>query len=377
MNLLKFSNRGCLNRTGRRLGFETLESRRLTAITTSLNNGALNIQGDTAAEDIAIVGSATPGQVTVTGRNGTMVDGVVNGSTTANGVRADLIIQLLGGDNVVSLDNLYIAGSINVFSGDQSDVITLGATNPVSPAGDLVISTGNGNDQVYVDTTVYNVFVIGKLVVYPGQGADIVNMYGASALNDIVIDDHDGHNSILVNGTTTASTLLVTTGEGNNQIGILFSAASAFVNVDFNRTNSVIGKATNVYIDTVYSGAGMYVQDARGFANIGSSTVSIFRASAFQLSVATGVGSDSVHLYGNLVYPSNVAMRTDGGNDAVQITYCVLGQDLIAQLQDGDDTLSLVGNQVARFGTFDGGTGTNRLTQDANRFGTLSITNFV
>ncbi|MEX2141062.1 MAG: hypothetical protein WD894_17485 [Pirellulales bacterium] len=329
------------------------------------------------ADDIAVVGSATPGQVTVTGRNDTTVDGVVNGSTTVNGVTADLFIQLFGGDNVVSLDNLYIAGSISVYSGEHSDVITLGATSPVSPARDLVISSGNGNDQIYVDTTVYNVFVGGKLIVYPGQDADIVHMYGASALGDIVIDDHNGHNSILVNGTTTASTLLVSTGEGNNQIGILYSAASAFLNVDFNRTTSVIGKATNVYIDTVYSGAGMYVQDARGFANAGSSTVSIFRASAFQISLVTGVGSDSVHLYGNLVYAGNVALRTDGGNDAVQINYCVVGQDLFAQLQDNDDTLSLVGNQVARHASFDGGVGANRLNQSANRFGTLTAVNFV
>ena len=378
MNIHKFSNRRCLNRVGRRLGFETLESRRLTAITTSLNDGTLNIQGDAAADDIAIVGSATPGQVTVTGRNGTTVDGVVDGSTTVNGVRADLFIQLFGGDNVVSLDNLYIAGKIDVFSGDQSDVVTLGATSPVSPAGDLRISTAGGNDQIYVDTTVYNVFVVGKLIVYPGQGPDIVHMYGASALSDIVIDDHDGPNSILVNGTTTASTLLVSTAEGDNDIAILYSAASAYLNVDFNQSlTSLVGKNTNVYIDTVYSGAGMRVQDARGFINGRPSTVSIFRASAFQITVGTGAGSDSVHLYGNLVYAGNVSMHTGGGNDTVQISYCVVDQDLFAQLHDNDDTLTLVGNQVARNASFDGGVGTNRLNQSANRFGSLTAINFV
>ena len=70
-------------------------------------------------------------------------------------------------------------------------------------------------------------------------------------------------------------------------------------------------------------------------------------------------------------------MRTDGGNDAVQINYCVLGQDLFVQLHDNDDTLSLVGNQVAGNASFDGGVGTNRLNQSANRFGSLTAINFV
>jgi hypothetical protein len=70
-------------------------------------------------------------------------------------------------------------------------------------------------------------------------------------------------------------------------------------------------------------------------------------------------------------------MHTGGGNDTVQISYCVVGQDMFAHLHDNDDTLTLVGNQVARNASFDGGVGTNRLNQSANRFGTFTAVNFV
>jgi hypothetical protein len=42
----------------RTLAFEQFEPRRLMAVTTSLNNGSLSILGDSAGDDIAIVGTA-------------------------------------------------------------------------------------------------------------------------------------------------------------------------------------------------------------------------------------------------------------------------------------------------------------------------------
>jgi hypothetical protein len=98
----------------RRLSFERFENRRLMAVTTSLANGTLTITGDDAADDIAIVGTANAGELTITGRNGTMVNGVPGGSITLSGVSDSLNVSLHGGDDALSLDNVFIGRPSNL-----------------------------------------------------------------------------------------------------------------------------------------------------------------------------------------------------------------------------------------------------------------------
>jgi hypothetical protein len=86
--------------TTKRMGIEHLEDRRLMAVTTALNCGTLTITGDAAADDIAVVGTANPGEIAVTGRNGTTINGTPNGSVTIPGVTGDLELNLGDGDNI-------------------------------------------------------------------------------------------------------------------------------------------------------------------------------------------------------------------------------------------------------------------------------------
>ncbi len=87
------------------------------AVTTSLVGGILTVTGDAANDDIAIVGTSNPGELTVTGRDGTLVNGVPDGSTTIPGVSSDLRINLGDGANVLAIDNAYINGAITITSG--------------------------------------------------------------------------------------------------------------------------------------------------------------------------------------------------------------------------------------------------------------------
>src|SRR5688500_13327149 len=105
---MRFQVRTASRHSGvRGLAFETLESRQLMAVTAALNSGTLTITGDAAADDIAVVGTANPGEFTITGRNGTTVDGMA--SVTISGVTADLVVDLRDGDDVFDMDNVYIA----------------------------------------------------------------------------------------------------------------------------------------------------------------------------------------------------------------------------------------------------------------------------
>src|SRR5688572_11751446 len=99
----------------RHLRFEQLEGRRLMAVTTSLNNGTLTVTGDADADMIAIFGTANPGEFTIQG-NGTTVDGGT--SATIGGVTGDLIIELENGNDVVNLNNVYLAGNLTVDTED-------------------------------------------------------------------------------------------------------------------------------------------------------------------------------------------------------------------------------------------------------------------
>src|SRR5688500_14821922 len=88
--------------------FECLEPRQLMAVTTALNGGSLSITGDNANDNIAIVGTANPGEFVVVGRDGTTVNGVANGSVTIPGVTGNMAVDLNGGDDVLSMDSAFV-----------------------------------------------------------------------------------------------------------------------------------------------------------------------------------------------------------------------------------------------------------------------------
>jgi hypothetical protein len=362
----------------RRLRFEQLESRRFLAVTTVLANDSLTVWGDADADDFAVVGTANPGEITVTGRNGTTVNGVADGSTTIGGVLANLNVFPGDGNNVFSLDNLYIANNITIITGNGDDTMVLGATGVVSPAQNLWIDTSGGNDAVQIDTDAYHTFVGGASTIDTGPGHDRVSMFGASGgLTSVRVGG--GDNQVLINGVTSTGELQVTSGFGNNSIAILSSSASLKMEVTFN-VESAGGVFTTVYLDTVHSLQGVVVQDANPSVNFGPSSISVFRADTRGLSVATGQGYDTLRIYGNVIATGgivgNLTLSTRGGDDNVDVSYSIALQDHFAQLGEGNDFLSMTGNQVTRFASFDGNEGTNWLRLTGNQFGALWTSGF-
>ena len=102
----------------RRLAFERLENRELMAVGVSLFEGTPTITGEDDAENIEIVGTSRAGEIRVTGRGGTEVNDVENGSVTIAGVIGSLIVRLNGGNDVVSVDNVYLRESLSITTGD-------------------------------------------------------------------------------------------------------------------------------------------------------------------------------------------------------------------------------------------------------------------
>lgn len=387
-------------RTTRRLSYETFESRQLMAVTTSLNGGTLTITGDTDADDVAIVGTANPGEIQVIGRNGTEVDGVADGTTTIQGVLADLIADFDDGNNVVNVDNVYLAGQLRLETGSGNDRVVFGATGVVSSVGSCNVDTNLGDDEFYaVD---YKVFIADQLTVsVGGRGNDFAQLIGASALTSIEV--HGGsvqldRTVLLLRGVTSGGRLIVSAASQVNNVAVFTSAASGPLDV------LVYDGQNSIYVDTCYSAQAITVTAFR--SNLGffprppipgpitpsfnnDDTVTVARCQTPALAIRTGGvgneyptytgGNDTVQVYGNYVVGQGanaLSVGTGDGHDNVSASYNVVLGGAFFSLAQLDDTLTLAGNLVVGFASGSGGTGGNLLNLFGNQFGGSSFTEF-
>ncbi|MEX2141898.1 MAG: hypothetical protein WD894_21715 [Pirellulales bacterium] len=373
------------------------------AVTTSLSGGTLTITGDADSDDIAIVGTANPGEITVTGRNDTFVDGVMNGSTTLQGVTADLIANFGGGDNVINVDNVYLAGELDLDTGNGNDQVIFGATGVVSSAERCSVNTGDGNDLFLAKD--YKVFIADRLDVHlGGRGQDSAVLIGASALTSVRVSGgafDQGRNDVFLQGVTSGGRLDVQAETPINNVAVLTSAASGDLRV-YCRSGQ-----NSIYIDTCYSAERIVVDSWTSNTpffphfppdpitapyNI-DDTVTVVRCQTPLLFVNTTGdanptyfgGNDTVTIDGNNLVGPPVAnpgahvlsVKTGDGNDQVSASYNVILGVAFVGLDELDDTLTLVGNLVTGIASGDGGTGTNRLNLFGNQFGGSSFTQFI
>jgi hypothetical protein len=244
------------------------------AVTTALNSGTLNITGDADADDIAIVGTANPGEITVTGRNGTPVNGVANGSTTISGVTANAIASFGDGDDVVNLDNVFLAGNLEILMQAGHDRLTLGATGVVSTGGHCILNAGVGNDVIRAED--YHVFTVGLLSVQVGSDYDSVALIGASSISAISVQKVAGGPGLdaFLRGVTSAGYITVNAGADANSVAILTSAASAQISI------TAFGGKNTFYLDTNYAGAYLQIDAAttsQFWRPVNESTITVAR----------------------------------------------------------------------------------------------------
>jgi hypothetical protein len=367
------------------------------AVTTSLDaSGNLTVKGDADADEIAIFGSTSnPGELTIQGMGTTTVDG--GASATISGVTGDLIVELEEGNDVVKLDNVYLAGDLEIDDDrDGDDVVVFGETGVVSAAGNCRVSSNSGQDLFVAHP--YKAFFGGSLLITDGSFDGAVSMVGASAADIAVLRIGE----VSMQGVTSGGQIFIqSTGARDNVIGIVTSAANTGIRVE------IPDGQNSVYIDTCYSAAGILVNAYTVFFpgsgqfpvpgpapfNI-NDTITIARCQARTLSVdtsgpASGAhlahtgGDDTVFLHGNyLVGPAAgasfpvVNVKTGDGVDSVSAAYTIVLGGMTVTLGELDDTLILVGMQVTGLMNADGGTGTNRLIQLGNQFGASSFSFF-
>jgi hypothetical protein len=388
----------------RQLRFEQLEARRPMAITTSLTSfGDLHITGDQDSDDFAIVGTGTPGEISVVGRNGTSIDGVVNGRTVVQGVTGSLWVEMETGDNVVHgnnivhVDNLYVNGLISIGGGDGTDQVIFGQTGVVSAAENCLVGFGAGGNDLFLAAN-SNVFIAEALTVSSGSPLS-TTLIGASARAISLIGSFRAPNNILVRGVTSAGPIHIAAVAPVNNIAIFNSSALAEIAVVCHSGQN------SIYIDTCYSARFIA---ARSFtdnpfkdpttppgpaSHNTDATITIARCQSPQIIVKTDDDAHAVFVSGNdrlFVYANNIVgpsfagqprnvihVETGLGNDEVIASYNVAKGDASFSLGPQDDRLVLAANLITGAAIGEGGLGTNRLDLFFNQFGASAFTNFL
>jgi hypothetical protein len=330
------------------------------AATASLVGGILTVTGDAANDNIAIVGTSNPGELTVTGRNGTLVNGVPDGSTTIPGVSSDLRINLGDGTNVLAIDNAYINGAIAITSGAGADLVTLGEFNPVSPRNDLSINTAGGDDIVRLGVTRYTVFLAANGSINVGEGNNQAALYGASSIRSTSIAAGAGDDSIYVYGFNASDGSLSLVGEaGNNSLAVIASLGRFGIYLrGWDGTNSF-------YIQDSYAITGLTIVGDSGAptSNASSSVITVSGCRLHSAQIVGTPGPDDMMIVGNNVSdaapqasPRNTMILDGvGGDDDVQLHYNFILENLFARMGEGNDFLWLNANDIRGRAELDGG----------------------
>jgi hypothetical protein len=386
---------GIARKQGRRLAFERLENRQLMAVGTSLVNGTLTITGDDTADNIEIVGTSRAGELRVTGRGGTVVNNEENGSVTIFPVTGSLIVQLFDGNDVVAVDNVYLAGSLSITTGDGNDTVHLAGRHPVSPAVDLTVSPGQGDDLVTQQN--YGVLVGRDNIMLIVSGHDSVQLVGASARGRIIANGGDGNDTLLGTGVTATGQMVLAGSHGSNGISLVNSSAHS-LQVSTQYDGNIPGSLgdNTIYLDTVFVQTEMRVSAHANAPAEGDSpltTISILRSIATAVFVEGGYGQNRVTIYSNQISGpayelapglGTITPRIEykgfdsgpvGPRDNIEMNYNLTERVSIATSR-GDDSLFLTGNRFSISTTLDGGEGNNVWSELGNVFGTLTVRNF-
>jgi hypothetical protein len=347
-----------------------------------------------------------PGEITVIGRNGTLVDGVPqdgNGESrvTIAGVTAHLDGNFGDGNNVVNVDNVYLAGHLQLDTGSGSDVVFFGASGVVSTREYCEVRTGAGNDFFVAED--YKVFIADSLRIFLQDGGfgQSARLVGASAITSVVVTSGASEASdIVLQGVTSGGNIELEGNGRHNSFGIITSAASG------NLLVSCPDGGNSIYIDTCYAAGFIQLIAVRSSGQpsppppgalpfVNQDNVTVARCQTSQIIVRTGGGSvhpggsDRVQVYGNNIVgppiqataPGQAAahvlyVETGDGTDLVSAIYNVANGNWFFSLGPAGGQLELVGNLVTGFASADGGVDTSALILSGNQFGGFAATRF-
>jgi hypothetical protein len=382
-----------LRRTrGRSLGFDGLESRALLAgnVMVQLLQGSVIVQGDVASNAIKIdQAGLAANQLRITGIDNTTIKGQTDPVVVK--VTKDLLIDLGGGGDEVSLEGIVMAHNVSITTGNGTSTADNGVANDVavhhsSIGGNLTITTGTGTstgtnstgNAVYIDST-----DIGRdLTITTGDGTG-TGVRGTG--NDVEVDTGSIGRDLTIttgDGTATGNPLFV-----GDTVGNYISVFSIDIGRDLTITTGT-GTATGVGGTgndvAVYSGSiGRDLTITTGDGTFGGDSnsegktcnqVSVYCSIGRDLTITTGDGiSTSSDVIGNGVILTgsigrNLTVTTGDGTARIILEGLTVQALSTVQTGQSDDNFVVLDSTFLGLATFDGGGGTNKLDLGGNVF---------
>ncbi|MCA9097411.1 MAG: hypothetical protein KDA36_03460 [Planctomycetaceae bacterium] len=352
-----------------------LEDRTLLAgnVTAAITGGNLVIQGDDLSNTITIEPTANAGEFKITG-TGTTVNGAAN--VTLGGLTGDIIAQMGDGNDQVQLStsgtqDITLPGAIRGEMGEGNNVFkvfTLGASN-LKVSGDATFTSGAGNDNY-----IFQSLGIGSDLTFDAN----VSVTAGEGTNGTTLETSNNNSRVDV-----GLKLTVKGGSGSDSVQFLAQGNVSTVSV----RNAVInpGDGTNeVRLESnADSAVAKVIESFRYTGGAGADTILLqSNGSAGQVKFGT---STKVKLGGGAntftMEAPNVAgfagadgnLSVKGGNDIDQVKLLAAAAGRVSfagtlkmSLGGGNDTLRLGFVKGVKKTKFNGGSGTNTLTDDGN-----------
>lgn len=263
-----------------------------------LEGSLLTVIGDNENNSVLISRNAA-GDVFVTGRNGTSVNGLPS----------------------VRFPRLQLnAAEIRMEGGN--DFVTL---RGIQTGNDLYINLGPGADRL---NTTSPVTVGANLTVEGGEGVDNIQFTGLTASEDIYID-----------GGLDATTVALSGVDAGKSVTIISDDARDVLTV----SDTMIAEVLSI--------------ESKG----GNDTINISGVLAFAAFVNTDLGVDTISIE-DLATAEDVGLFSGAGNDTVTLTNVVSGKSLTVSVDQGNDSVSGEAVSAVEDAVFVGGAGTDTLT---------------
>jgi hypothetical protein len=324
----------------------------------TLNNGKLTVETDDR-DDTVTIDSTSPG----TGAFTIVVQQGTSPAQTFNvvGVTSDIIVNLHGGNDRLTINNALIGGALDIQMEDGNDLVTLGDQEVVSTRAQLRVDLGAGNDtlngkRLYIGTDQF---------VHGGDGDDQLLFQGfatpeftlgTSAAGLAFWSGGAGNDTVEATYAFIVRSWGVFLGDGADKLTVFGSAVSGDVLFSGDAGNDSISVDTNFFdatlvinalagADTLLLANGLGTEFASLTGGDGNDRVTVRNQTTKHLQVEGGAGAD----------------EADVQSSAFDIFFATLGSE--------NDVLTIRGNLVQLETDLDGGPGeADRLIDLGNTF---------
>lgn len=244
-------------------------------VSAQISSQDLNIQGDAMGNSIRITPTATG--VRITGRNGTLVNGLPSVTFVSSGPLVNVSMIMDAGNDTVHFESIGNIGDINLEGGEGNDLLSL---NRANSQGNVTVKGEAGSDRaVFLNSS-----VLGDVNLDLGIGANSIRAENFIAGFNFTAIGGDLNDVFSFGAVTVGGSLLVSSDKGNDTITL--SNAIVGVSAEFT-TDEGIDRVTATGVET-----GLDFKLDMGAQN---DTASLTLVSAFgNIGLNMGDGSDTL-----------------------------------------------------------------------------------